>query len=224
MATNRTRRAIAMAVALCASTGVLSAQNHAAFAKMYEDAVFKTWYMHWRPGMVPAEPYRHSDAAVAVFLEGGTLRLPSGATQVRKTGDVVYYDPGSVANTGELISSTPARALIVELATLPASSAPPLVGIPQAFPRANANTVFENAAVRVWDLEYRPDQPLPAQVYLKHTVQVWLSEAMIERVHPDEPPRRDARARGAFEVLHAGYVMSEHVLGGQARVIAIERK
>lgn len=222
MATDRTRRAIAIALALCASSGVLSAQNHGAFAKMYEDAVFKTWYMHWRPGAVPAEPYRHHGGVIAVFLEGGTLRLPSGVTQVRNTGDVVYYDPDSIANTGELISGTPARALIVELATLPTSPAPALVGIPPAFPRANTNTVLENAAVRVWDLQYRPDQPL--QVYLNHTVQVWLTEAVIERVHPNEPPRRDARARGAFEVLHAGYVMSEHVLSGPAHVIAIERK
>jgi hypothetical protein len=222
MLSNRIRTV--MVLALFASVVVLSAQNHAAFAKMYEDAIFKTWYMHWRPGAVSVEPYRHHGAAVAVFIEGGTLRLPSGVTQVRNAGDVVYYDPDSIANAGELISSTSARALIVELATLPTSPAPALVGIAPAFPRANMNIVLENAAVRAWDLQYRPDQPLQPQVYLKHTVQVWLTEAVIERVHPNEPPRRDARSRGAFEVLHAGYVMSEHVLGGPAHVIAIERK
>jgi hypothetical protein len=32
------------------------------------------------------------------------------------------------------------------------------------------------------------------------------------------------RGRGQFEIVHAGNVMSEHVLGGPARVIAIEPK
>jgi hypothetical protein len=212
-----------MTLALFACAAVLSAER-TPFAKAYEDEAFKIWYMHWQPRAAPVEPYRHHGAAVAVFLEGGTLRLSSGATEVHTAGDVVYYAPDGIANTGELVTSAPARALIAEFGTLPSWPASAFPGITPAFPRANAATLLENAAVRVWDLQYRPDQPLPAHVYLKHTVQVWLTEAVIERGHPNEPLHQEARARGQFEIVHAGNVMSERVLGGQAHVVAIEPK
>jgi hypothetical protein len=212
-----------MSLALFASVAVLSAQNRTAFAKVYEDEAFRVWYMHWQRA-VPVEPYRHHGNAVAVFLEGGTLRLSSGATEVHMAGDVVYYASGGIANAGELVTNAPARALIVEFGSLPSWPASAFPGITPAFPRASAATLLENNAVRVWDLQYRPDQPLPAHVYLKHTVQVWLTQAVVERAHPNEPPNQDVRARGQYEIVHAGNVMSEHVLGGPAHVIAIEPK
>src|SRR5262249_5846747 len=153
---NRTQ-ATAMILALFASVAVLSAQNRTPFAKAYEDTAFKIWYMHWQPRAVPVEPYRHHGSAVAVFLDGGTLRQSLGTTEVHTAGDVVYYAPDGIANAGELVTSTPARALIVEFGSLQSWPQSAFVGIAPAFPRANASTVLENAAVRVWDLQYRPD-------------------------------------------------------------------
>lgn len=198
----------------------LFSQSGAPLAKAYEDDVFKIWYMHWRPGTGLTMPYRHEGATVVVFLEDGTLRLPSGVTQSRKEGDVVYFEPGSFASAGELVSNARVRALIVELKN---SQAPPQpTDVPSAFPRSNTSLVLANKDVVVWNVQYRPEQPSPVMGYRKNTVQVWLTAATIDRAN--EQPRQATRPRGAFEVLHAGFVTSERVLDTPAMVVAIERK
>lgn len=217
-------RVIAAAVLLVASLSPLAAQADSRFYKAYDDVRFKIWYMNWRRGDAPVAPYRHDGAAIAVFLADGTLRQPSGAMESHKAGEVVSFGPGSVANGGELVTNNPLRAVIVELKDLPPSLPPALAGFPPAFPRANATIMLENAGMVVWDVWYRPEQPLPMTLYMKNTVQVWLTDAVVERTHMNQSPQRDVRRRGDWEATHAGFASTEHVSGAPAHVIAIEHK
>ena len=142
---------------------------------------------------------------MAVFLEDGTLRLPSGATQTYKEGDVAYFEPGGVASAGELVSSARMRALIVELKTIPAAPQP--MDIPSAFPRSNTGLVLANKDVAVWNVQYRPEQPSPIMRYTRNTVQVWLTAGTIE------PCDDEVRAYAALDEQNATRLREAGVTG-----------
>lgn len=202
----------------------VAGQNLPPAKKNYEDPAVRIWYIHWARGGPSEAPFRPEATAVIVFLDDATLRLPSGVTQSHKAGDVISVERGSIANAGELVTRESLKALVVEIKDLQLSQLPKIPGVPPALPRAGATSVFENAVAKVWDVWYRPEQPLPTLLYTKNTVQVFLTDAVVERVYPNQLPHQNSRPRSGWEINHAGLVTSERVIGGPAHVIAIEHK
>jgi len=202
----------------------LSAQD-ANPEKSYEDVRFKIWFMDWRRGEPPVPALRHdAGAAVVVFIDDGTLRLPSGKTEAHKNGDFVLVEKGSVSTAGELVAGSRLRALIVEVKDLPPSRPPDIANFPSAFPRPGVTTLFENPMMRVSDVWFVPSQPLPAHYYPKNTVLVWLSDGTVERAHPGETPRRQTMAPRGWEMFHGGVVTSERAIGAMVHMLAIEHQ
>lgn len=203
---------------------VAAAQNSASFTKSYDDVRFTVWYMHWRHGVPPATPHRHDGSVVVVFLGDGVLQLPSGVKQPHHTGEAVYFEPGSSATAGELVTGSSLKAVVIELKNVAPSRPFPPSGFPPAFPRANATNVFEHATAIVWDSVIRPDKPMPLHLHDKNSVQVWVNGAVINRAHPNEAPRRETKAVGDWEMTHGGVVDSEQVVGAPAHLVTVEHK
>ncbi len=202
----------------------VAAQDRSPFTKSYEDVRFKIWYMHWRPKSPPLTPFRHDGEVVVVFFSDGVLRLPSGARQERHAGDAAYFEPGSIATAGELVTDRPLNAVVIELKDVPPARPMPPTSYPPAFPRSGTTKVFENARTIIWDSLMRPDDPAPLHLHDKNSVQVWVSGAVINRGHPNQPTRQAPRSVGAWEMTHGGYVDSEQVVGTPARLVTVEHK
>ena len=179
--------------------------------------------MHWRRGSPPVA-YRHTGPVIAVFIGEGTLRLPSGEKQARHDGEVAYFEAGSSAMAGELLTDAPLKATVIELKDAPASRPLPQTAYPPAFPRADATILRDTPKAVVWTGQLRADQPTPVHLHDKNSVTVYTSDAVISRAHPNQPPRQDARRAGAWEVLHAGYLDFEQAVGAPARFVAIVLK
>jgi hypothetical protein len=210
-----------IALVFCSRTA--GAQDHSPLTKSYEDVRFKVWYMHWRQGGAPMAPYRHDGPVVMVFLGDGTLQQPSGPNQKRHDGEIVYFEPGSVATAGELVTESPLRAVVIELKAAGPSRPLPATNYPPMFPRADSTKVIDNARVIVWDSLFRPGQPAPLHLHNKNSVRVWVTSAVISRAHPNEQPRQDKKVAGAWELTHAGYVDSEEVTS-PAHAVTLELK
>ena len=220
-----TRWASVAAWVLAAGSVSAPAQSRDPMTKVYEDVRFKIWYMHWDRGAAPSAPYRHSGPVVLVFLGDGALQASAfGASQRHAAGEVDYLESGSIANGGMLASASPLRALVVELKDVPPSQPLALAGVAPAFPRADATKVFENARVVVWDALLRVGQTPPVLLHDKNTVQAWITGATVERAYPNQPPHRETKAAGSWEMIHAGVAQSEQVVDRSAHLVAIQVK
>jgi hypothetical protein len=211
-----------IALVFC-SRGAAAQQDQLPLAKSYEDVRFKVWYMHWRQGSASMAPYRHEGPVVMVFLGDGTLQQPTGSRQKRHDGEVAYFEPGSVATAGELVTERPLRAVVIELKTVGPSRPLPATNYPPMFPRADSTKLIDNARVIVWDSLLRPGQPALLHLHDKNSVRVWVTSAVVRRAHPNEQPRQDTKAAGAWEMTHAGYVDSEEVTT-PAHAVTLELK
>jgi hypothetical protein len=211
-----------IALGFC-STAAAGQQDHSPLTKSYEDVRFKVWYMHWRQGNAAMAPYRHEGPVVMVFLGDGTLQQQSGPRQKRHDGEVAYFEPGSVATSGELVTERPLRADVIELKAAGPSRPLPATNYPPMFPRADSTRLIDNARVIVWDSQFRPGQRGPLHLHDKNSVRVWVTSAVVSRAHPNEQPRQDTKVAGAWELTHAGYVDSEEV-ASPAHAVTLELK
>ena len=165
-------RLASTAILVLAWLGSVAAQDRSPLAKSYDDVRFTIWYMRWQRGGPPVAPYRHDGSVVLVFLGDGVLQLPSGAKETRRGGEVAYFEPGSTATAGELVTDRPLRAVVIELKDVPPARPLPPAPFPPAFPRSNTTKLFDNARAIVWDSLIRPDDPSPLHLHDKNSVQV----------------------------------------------------
>jgi len=214
-----------MVAALVAGGGIARAQSPNSMTKEFEDVRFRISYMHWTRGAEPAVPYRSEGPVVVVYLGNGALQTSAfGAAQSHVAGEVSYLEPGTVVNGGMLASSASLRAVIVELKNVGSSRPLQESGFTPAFPRADATPVLDNSRVIIWRMLYRPGQQSPILVHEKNSVLVWLNDVDIDRAYPNQPPHREHRSAGVWEMIKAGVSMSELVVNLPAQAVTIELK
>lgn len=130
------------------------------------------WDVRLAPGENAPPTPREFDT-ITVFLEGGTIRTQQAdgtvTTATRNFGDAVFTPKGS----GTVDMSDHAHEVVIALKGGVAGHNPGPDGIPNAFPRAGSEKIFENDRVVVSRFSWTPGVPVPMHHHDKDTVMVF---------------------------------------------------
>ncbi|MEP6831394.1 MAG: hypothetical protein ABI963_13720 [Rhizomicrobium sp.] len=122
---------------------------------------------------------------ITVFLEGGTIRTRhadgSVTTATRSFGDAVFTPKGS----GVVDMSDHAHEVVIALKGGTAAPNPGPDGIPNAFPRAGSEKMFENDRAVVSRFSWTPGVAVPMHHHDKDTVMVFRYDGPLRSTGPD---------------------------------------
>jgi len=124
---------------------------------------------------------------ITVFLEGGTIRTKRADGSVtiatRGFGDAVFTPKGTGAV--DTAMSGPAHEVVIALKGAAMGSNPGPDGLPNAFPRAGSQKMFENDRVVVSRFSWTPGVAVPMHHHDKDTVMVFRYDGPIRSTGPD---------------------------------------
>jgi redox-sensitive bicupin YhaK (pirin superfamily) len=142
----------------------------------------------WDVKLAPGEDAPPTPAAfdtITVFLEGGTIRTRHAegkvTTATRSFGDAVFTPKGS----GAVDMSDHAHEVVIALKGGPAGPNSGPDGIPNAFPRAGSEKIFENDRVVVSRFSWTPGVPVPMHHHDKDTVMAFRYDGPIRSTGMD---------------------------------------
>jgi len=199
-----------------------TAQTAPSLERMIENDTHAIWVAKWRPNQLPMVPHRHDGPTVIVYVRGGAIRTAAGTLETHRKGDVAYFEPGAVLNSGVLESATLVHALIVELKDRPRAF-DRRDGQPAAFPRDGAIELLQNDRVTVWDVTYKAALATPFHVHDKLTLIVWLSAGKLIQTFSDGQSIPTSITPGTFIGLPGRLRLSE-AASAEMRAIEIEVK
>ena len=173
-----------------------------------------------------------SDAfdSVILFLEGGVVKTVHGdgkvTTASHQFGDAVFVARGS-HDVDTAVSAAPGggvHEVVIALKNHPGTPNPSPPGLPNAFPRAGAQKMFENDQALVWKFSWIPDQPVPMHHHDKDTVMVFRYDGPVRSTDPTGAVRILPFARNEIRWSPAGTTHTETLAGEQQSVVDLELK
>ena len=142
------------------------------------------WDVRLAPGK-NAPPTPQQFDTITVFLEGGTIRTKHAdgtvTSAVRSFGDAVFTPKDS----GAVDMSDHAHEVVIALKGGVAGPDPGPDGIPNAFPRAGSEKIFENDRVVVSRFSWTPGVPVPMHHHDMDTVMAFRYDGPIRSTGPD---------------------------------------
>ena len=164
--------------------GLLAGPVFAAPQAVIDNERVTVWDVKLAPGE-DAPPTPTAFDTITVFLEGGTIRTRHAdgrtTTATRSFGDAVFTPKGS----GTIDMSDHAHEVVIALKGGTAGPSPGSEGIPNAFPRAGSEKMFENDRVVVSRFSWTPGVPVPMHHHDKDTVMVFRYDGPIRSMGTD---------------------------------------
>ena len=191
--------------------------------KVIDNERVTVWDVRLAPGM-NAPPTPAEFDTVTVFLEGGTIRTRHAdgrvTTATRSFGDAVFTPKGS----GTVDMSDHAHEVVIALKGGTAGPNRGPDGIPNAFPRAGSEKIFENDRVMVSRFSWTPGVPVPMHHHDKDTVMAFRYDGPIRSTGPDGKSEILDFRKDQIMFSKAGRTHSELLAGERQSAVMTELK
>lgn len=191
--------------------------------KVVDNERVTVWDVKLAPGE-DAPPTPQEFDIVTVFLEGGTIRTKHAdgkvTTATRSFGDAVFTPKG----TSAIDMSDRAHEVVIVLKGAAAGPDPGPDGIPNAFPRAGSEKIFENDRVVVSRFSWTPGVPVPMHHHDKDTVMVFRYDGPIRSTGPDGKSEILDFRKDQIMFSKRGRNHSELLAGAQQSAVMTELK
>lgn len=212
-----------LSAALLAATLAAPAFAAPEVNKVIDNERVTVWDVRLAPGE-NAPPTPQEFDTVTVFLEGGIIRTRHADGTVtaatRSFGDAVFTPKGS----GAVDMSDHAHEVVIALKGGVAGPNPGPAGIPNAFPRAGSEKIFENDRVVVSRFSWTPGVPVPMHHHDKDTVMAFRYDGPIRSTGLDgESEILDFR-KDQIRFSKAGRTHGELLAGERQSAVMTELK
>lgn len=191
--------------------------------KVVDNERVTVWDVRLAPGE-NAPPTSQEFDTVTVFLEGGTIRTRHADGTVtaatRSFGDAVFTPKGS----GAVDMSDHAHEVVIALKGGIAAPNPGPAGIPNAFPRAGSEKIFENDRVVVSRFSWTPGVPVPMHHHDKDTVMVFRYDGPIRSTGLDGKSEILDFRKDQIRFSEAGRTHGELLAGKRQSAVMTELK
>ncbi len=173
------------------------------------------WDVTWPKGQ-PTAMHQHQLDQLSVTLRGGTVRvskLGGPVTVNQSTIGSVAFTPAGTIHMEEGVSEIPQHKIMLELKP---SAAPAL----KAVPLDSALTLLENDRVMVWDLTWKPGQPVTRPADSPDCVMIFLESGAIRS-------GTETAKRSAGDVVYSPRntaALSEEAVEGSPRAVIVMLK
>ncbi len=191
--------------------------------KVIDNERVTVWDVRLGPGENAPPTPREFDT-VTVFLEGGTIRTRHADGTVtaatRSFGDAVFTPKGS----GAVDMSDHAHEVVIALKGGIAKPNLGPDGIPNAFPRAGSEKIFENERVVVSRFSWTPGVPVPMHHHDKDTVMVFRYDGPIRSTGLDGKSEILDFRKDQIRFSKAGRTHGELLAGKRQSAVMTELK
>lgn len=213
----------------CALLALLTASAlHAQSPKapIIDNERVRVWDITLAPGQ-PAAMQHHDLDFVTMYLTGGDIRTTTAdgkSTFASHTfGDAVYGHAGTEEKE-EVVSTSPARLVVIELKNHLSPAYGNKTGYPPAFPRSGAKKVFENDRIVCWTYTWLPNVPIPMHFHDKDGISIHRLEGSLKFTAQDGTVTTHDSGFGTTRFNVGGRAHTEELAQGQQSSMTVELK